>query len=61
MKNTFRILVVILIPLIADSIGIVLSYCFENYSLRMNLVSISAFVSGYLVHKWWSDKKEGAE
>ncbi|CAF1781095.1 hypothetical protein FE207_02820 [Bacillus subtilis] len=62
MKFTLRILAVILFLLISDSIGIILAYYFDNPSLRLNCVSVTAAISGYLVRGWWPpEEKEGAE
>ena len=62
MKFTLRILAVILFLLISDSIGIILAYLFGNESLRLNCVSVTAAISGYLVRGWWPpEEKEGVE
>lgn len=62
MKFTLRVLAVILFLLISDSIGIILAYLFDNESLRLNCVSVSSVVSGYLVRGWWPHKdKEGED
>ncbi len=62
MKFTLRVLAVILFLSISDSIGIILAYLFDNGSLRLNCVSVSSVVSGYLVRGWLPQKdKEGAE
>lgn len=61
MKFAFRVLMILIMSAVADSIGIILAYYFDNPSLRLNCVSVTAAISGYLVRGWWSDKKEGAE
>lgn len=62
MKFAFRVLMILIMSAVADSIGIVLAYYFDNQSLRLNCVSVTAVISGYLVRGWYPlKKKEGAE
>ncbi|OMQ06848.1 hypothetical protein BXO87_02255 [Bacillus sp. GZB] len=58
MKHAFRILIIILLPVISDSIGIILAYYFDNPNLRINFISVTAAICGYLVRGWWPPKKE---
>lgn len=62
MKFAFRVLMLLIMSAVADSIGIILAYYFDNPSLRLNCVSVTAAISGYLVRGWWPpEEKEGAE
>ncbi|MDR4436124.1 Uncharacterised protein [Bacillus tequilensis] len=58
MKFAFRVLIILIMSAVADSIGIILAYYFNNPSLRLNCVSVTAAVSGYLVRGWWPPKQE---
>lgn len=62
MKFAFRVLMILIMSAVADSIGIILAYYFDNQSLRINCVAVAAVISGYLVRGWYPlKKKEGAE
>ncbi|MFS1186838.1 hypothetical protein QQW99_05765 [Bacillus amyloliquefaciens] len=62
MKFTFRMLMLLMMSVIANSIGAILDQYFDNQSLRINCVAVSAVISGYLVRGWYPlKKKEGAE
>ncbi|TNU31627.1 hypothetical protein FH493_19055 [Bacillus velezensis] len=61
MKFAFRVLMILIMSAVADSIGIILAYYFDNPSLRINCVAVAAVISGYLVRGWYPlKKKEGA-
>ncbi|WP_115996154.1 hypothetical protein [Bacillus velezensis] len=62
MKITFRMLMLLMMSVIANSIGAILDQYFDNQSLRINCVAVAAVISGYLVRGWYPlKKKEGAE
>lgn len=62
MKFAFRVLMLLIMSGVADSIGIILAYYFDNQSLRLNCVSVTAAISGYLVRGWWPlEEKEGVK
>ncbi|PJN84865.1 hypothetical protein CV739_08980 [Bacillus velezensis] len=61
MKFTFRMLMLLMMSVIANSIGAILDQYFDNQSLRLNCVSVTAAISGYLVRGWWPpEEKEDA-
>ncbi|MFU1714132.1 hypothetical protein ACM392_01060 [Bacillus amyloliquefaciens] len=62
MKFAFGVLILVILSDVADSIGIILAYYFDNPSLRLNCVAVTAAISGYLVRGWWPpEEKEGVE
>ncbi|USP43600.1 hypothetical protein LT978_16560 [Bacillus amyloliquefaciens] len=62
MKFAFRMLMLLMMSVIANSIGAILDQYFDNQSSRINCVAVAAVISGYLVRGWWPpEKKEGAE
>ncbi|QZY10201.1 MULTISPECIES: hypothetical protein [Bacillus amyloliquefaciens group] len=62
MRFAFRVLIILMMSVIANSIGAILDQYFDNQSLRLNCVAVAAVISGYLVRGWWPpEEKEGAE
>lgn len=57
MKATLKVLAIILFLLMSDSLGIVLAYLFDNENLRLNFVSASSIISGFIIRDLWPDKK----